>query len=155
MKWYLVAVKPQQHKTARIHLTHQGVDVYDPEIQLSDGKQLRTEHAFPAYIFTRFDPLVQSAVAINSTRGVNKIVMFGQCLAIVNPKIIDIMREQFKTVIDDSLQKGDRVIIKSGPFAGMSGIFHETNKKNRCTLLYQLIGKTQKIEIDLDMVERA
>ena len=148
-KWYLVAVKTQQAKKAQILLDQQGIETYSPLITLKTGNKIKTEPAFSTYLFAKFDPLTQSMLSVNNTRGVRHIVKFGGQAVVVSKDIIEGMRQQFDdVVIDDSLKKGDAVIIKLGPFAGIRAIYQETDRQMRDILLVQLVQKRHKIYVE-------
>lgn len=156
MHWYLLAIKTQQATKAQVMLNQQGIETYSPQITLSDGNKTKTEPAFSTYLFARFDPLQQSILTINNTRGVRHVVKFGANLATVDDDVISALRHQFDdVVIDDSPQKGDAVVISIGPLAGIRAIYQERDKYMRDVLLVQLVHKQHKITVDRNHFIRA
>jgi transcriptional antiterminator RfaH len=79
--WFLVQTKPQQETRALENLQQQGVNAFCPQVfveKLSRGKRkVIKEVLFPSYLFVEFDQEAVSALSINYTRGVNRIVSFG------------------------------------------------------------------------------
>ena len=101
---------------------------------------------------------------IKSTRGVSKIVLFGDKFASVpetsikgitsklDSKGIFYQQSHLKT-----FEKGDKVTIKSGAFAGIEGIFLSKKSKERVTLLLKFLETSIVSDIpktDLGNVEQ-
>ncbi len=150
-RWYLLAVKTNQSAKAQALLNQQDIETYSPQITITDGKTTKVEPAFSTYIFAHFDPNLDSVLKINNTRGVRHVVKFGGQLAIVADDIIDAMRSQFDDVVVDAAPKaGDKVVITSGPFEGIEGIYKQTDKQQRDILLIQLVHNTHKIAVYRD-----
>jgi len=80
-KWYAIHTKPSQEKTAREHLERQGYEVFLPLIKAKKrlrGKWTnRIEALFPRYLFIRLAMFEDNFAPIRSTRGVHRIVRFG------------------------------------------------------------------------------
>ena len=92
--WLLLQVKPRQEMRALENLERQRGECYCPLIQVEKlirGKRIHAEEAlFPGYLFINFDPQKSNLTytAIRSSRGVSKIVRFGEKLAKVPEHLI-------------------------------------------------------------------
>jgi len=79
--WYLIQTKPKQENRAIENLELQGVNAFCPKVfveKIIRGKRkVLKEVLFPNYLFVQFDQENISALSINYTRGVNRIISFG------------------------------------------------------------------------------
>jgi transcriptional antiterminator RfaH len=82
--WLLLQVKPRQELRALANLERQKGECYCPQIKvekLSRGKRIQVVEAlFPGYLFINAQPEINglSYTSIRSSRGVSKIVGFGE-----------------------------------------------------------------------------
>jgi transcriptional antiterminator RfaH len=148
--WLLLQVKPRQEMRALENLERQKGECYCPLIQfekLSRGKRIHVEEAlFPGYFFINFDPQKSNLTytAIRSSRGVSKIVRFGEEPAKV-PESLIIQIKDFEKFSLSSLnapdvpQKGDTVIIVKGPFKGLQAVYSQTDGQQRSIVLISLL----------------
>jgi transcriptional antiterminator RfaH len=158
MNWYLVHTKPRQELCALENLQNQGYECYFPTI-LSEtirAKKINIESQplFPRYIFIRLgDGLsAQSWRPIRSTKGVNRIVVFGHYPAKVDDRIINFLKNQestFRSNILPLYKKGDKVQIISGPFTQIEGIYQMTDSEQRILVLIELMSKPVIVPVPL------
>ena len=132
------------------NLERQQAHCYCPLIQvekLSRGKRIHAEEAlFPGYIFINFDPQKSNLTytAIRSSRGVSKIVRFGDEPAKV-PESLILQINDCEKVSLSSLnapnvpQKGDTVTIVEGPFKGLQAVYSQTDGQKRSIVLIRLL----------------
>ena len=148
--WLLLQVKPRQEMRALENLERQQGECYCPLIQfekLSRGKRIHVEEAlFPGYIFINFDPQKSNLTytAIRSSRGVSKIVRFGEEPAKVPESLILQIKDCEKVSLPPSNasnlpQQGDRVIIVEGPFKGLQAVYSQTDGQQRSIVLISLL----------------
>ena len=148
--WLLLQVKPRQEMRALENLKRQQGECYCPLIQvekLSRGKRIHLEEAlFPGYIFINFDPGKSNLTytAILSSRGVSKIVRFGEDPAKVPDSLIlqikDVEKVGLPPLSAPNLpQKGDTVIIVEGPFKGLQAVYSQTDGQQRSIVLISLL----------------
>lgn len=148
--WYLVRVKPGQHKLALSNLARQGIEVFAPlrahAARRFGRLQQVVEPAFPGYLFVRFAPGVVRWRALNSTYGVAKVVSFQPDRpATVPTELIEQIRlrcdEQGLLRSLDELQPGDRVRIVDGPFADLVCSVDSLSGGERVRLLLAVMGR--------------
>ncbi len=160
--WQLIYSKPRQEDKARQHLLNQAVEVYFPQISVEKvikGKLCCImEPLFPRYLFVKIPENV-AWTSVRSSRGVCDFVRFGNEVAEINEQLL----QQINSVIDTQISTGisnipcdgDEIIIKSGEFSGLSGIFKSRDGEQRCFVLLEMLGRTNKVKMDLVQVSKA
>jgi transcriptional antiterminator RfaH len=156
--WYLIQAKPGQAKKAQDELDNQGFDTYLPEISVEKivrGKRSeKLEALFPGYLFIYLSTEESNWRPIRSTRGVAKVVRFGETPAIVPADAIANIRAQLKGQTAESEFTPDTAVnITDGPFKGLQAIFQGYDGEQRAFLLLELLGKWQRLSLDLDKLE--
>ncbi|MCP4274470.1 MAG: transcription/translation regulatory transformer protein RfaH [Gammaproteobacteria bacterium] len=153
--WYLLQCKPREELRAKKNLENQGYNTFLPQIATSKKTQLgytkTSTPLFPGYLFIKLNHTTDNWAPVRSTRGVNKLVRFGQNTAIVPKKVIKAIKQQIKYQDPHKaypFSKGDNVTITSGPFKELQAIFDCRNGQQRAWVLLELMGKWQRITID-------
>jgi len=148
--WLLLQVKPRQEMRALENLERQQAQCYCPLIQvekLSRGKRIHVEEAlFPGYFFINFDPEKSNLTytAIRSSRGVSKIVRFGEEPAKVPEALVSQIKDCEKASVSslnapNLPQKGDTLIIVEGPLKGLQAVYSQTDGQQRSIVLISLL----------------
>jgi transcriptional antiterminator RfaH len=140
--WYLCQTKSRDEHTAKINLERQGYEAYYPSM---DGECL-----FPGYIFVSVDG---NFAPIKSTRGVIKIVQFGEQLASIPESLV----EQFRATQwqrSESCIPGAKIRITSGPFNYREAIV-KAKKGDRIIVLLSMLNQEQEINLSMKDVEAA
>lgn len=161
INWYLLYCKRGQMERAQQHLERQDVGCFSPMItiekQRRDSRIQVLEPAFPNYLFVKFDPEMIHTTTISATRGVSHFVRFGQLPACVPDALIDALRH----LPQPHLPKlptpllGDKVIITSGIFQGVSAIYQQQDGETRSMLLLNLLNKSVLRSIDNSQFDQA
>ena len=154
MNWYAIYIKPSCEDATALHLRNAGIEVLNPKIRIKKylrGKYLTViEPLFKNYLFACFDNERHNQM-IRFTRGVKYIV--GKENPVVVP--VEIIRaisehmgeDSIITPVPEPLSKGDRVMIKEGPFANFYGIFErEIPGRDRIVILIEALGSRLEIE---------
>jgi len=159
-QWFVVNTKPKNEERATNNLLHGGIEVLFPKLKLRkyrDGKFVEViEAMFPSYIFVRFDPIDEFHM-IKYTRGVKTIVNFGGKIIPLEDGLIDFIRSRLEdgigTIKKRGLHRGEKVMIKDGPFKGLSGIFEkELSGEERVAILLDGVNYYAKMTIDRDLL---
>jgi transcriptional antiterminator RfaH len=78
--WLVIQIKPREEKRAIENLSNQGFEYYFPVIyslsKYRQNSQIKKEPMFPGYAFVRVSQNIDLK-SLNSTRGVIKIIRFG------------------------------------------------------------------------------
>jgi transcription antitermination factor NusG len=158
--WYALFTRHQHEKPIALALSNKNHEVYLPLYRSVRQWQDRSKHLwfplFPGYVFLHGG--MERQLQILSTPGVIDIVRFGGHPAIVPQAQLDAVRKlldsRLRVETHPYLQCGDRVIVTSGPLAGLQGILDR--KKGSATLVVsmEMLGQSAAVEIDVSNVQR-
>ena len=155
--WYLVHCKPRQDERAEEHLMRQGYACYRPRLQrerlVRGRRQSVVESLFPGYLFIQLNP-DSNWSPLRSTRGVNRLVRFGEYPLQVPSSLIDSLQERTPSEPQPLLQPGDRVRIVDGSFAELEAIFLSMDGEERVVLLMKLLNREHRLSLPLTSVRR-
>jgi transcriptional antiterminator RfaH len=145
--WLLLQVKPKQELRALENLERQKGECYCPNIlveKLRRGKRIQVNEAlFPGYLFINAQPGL-AYTSIRSSRGVSKIVRFGE----EPTKIPEALIQQIKQLeqggatfakAEGLAQAGDRIDILEGSFTGLQAIYSYADGQQRSIVLINLL----------------
>lgn len=159
-RWFVVNTKPKNEDRAANNLSSGGFEALAPKLRLrkyKDGRFIYViEQMFPGYIFVKFHP-VDDFHLIKYTRGVKTIVHFGNRIIPVEDEVISFIRSKLEsgvaTVEKKKFVKGENVLVKDGPFKGLSGIFErELEGKERVMILLDGVKFSVSMEIDEGLI---
>jgi transcriptional antiterminator RfaH len=147
-QWYLLLTHFKQEERAYHNLQQSKVEGFNPKIkecrrnQFTGAPTYITQPLFPRYIFAKFN--VRELQKVRFTRGVLKVVSFGNNPAVVHSDIIDIIRARidqngFVKVSNDPRPE-DKVAINAEPLKNLIGIFErEVKGRERNMILLSAI----------------
>mgnify|MGYP000529931269 CR=1 FL=1 len=162
-RWYAVYCKPKEDERAELHLNRQSFEVFRPKhwVRRKRRGQMTTliESLFPRYLFIHLDDVAENWAPIRSTRGVAGLVSWGSTIPSLPDPVINCLLDN---VDDDGCiptppadyKAGDKLAIKSGPFAGYEGLFYARRDEERVMLLLEVMGQQQRVAFDEASVER-
>jgi transcriptional antiterminator RfaH len=162
--WYVAQLRPNCLHLAVRGLARQGFGVFLPKIasdkKKTGGVELPWVPLFPGYIFVRFDPARPAWRAINSTRGVSKLVGFGNDgPRSVPPGLIAELQarcnENGLLLAPDDLAPGDHVRILRGPFADFVTEIEQIEPDRRVWLLIEIMGRKTRLGVEIKDLARA
>ncbi|GGI67378.1 transcription/translation regulatory transformer protein RfaH [Shewanella gelidii] len=156
--WYLLYCKPRNEFRAQQNLALQGVESYLPMLlsePTSKSKSAKSTPLFPCYLFAFFDPQEFPISRIHSTRGVARLVGCKEMLVPIDESIVNgvktqeqkVRREVVSLAHEPLMRSGDKVVVHSGPFSELEGIFDETCGNKRCHVLFTIMGQTKRISV--------
>ena len=164
MQWYLVHTKPRQEKCALDNLDRQGYQCYLPTISSERLRQglltVSDEPLFPRYLFIRLGlgDSAKSWAPIRSTKGVSRLVSFGNAPARVEDGLIELLRAKeanVQTMPEKLFKPGDRVRLTAGPFAGIEAIYQMTNGDRRVMVLIEILSKPVSVHVAPSSLRKA
>ncbi len=140
-----------------MHLTNQKVECYYPKVKVEKiirGKrQVKEEPLFPSYMFVRFDfELGPTFTTVRSTRGVVDFIRQGAYPQEVQGDLIFGLKELES--LDDKPEEielpeaGQKVVVKSGQFAGIEAIYQEPDGDLRSIMLVKMLNKMVEVKVD-------
>ncbi|WP_194726591.1 transcription/translation regulatory transformer protein RfaH [Noviherbaspirillum malthae] len=156
--WYLLQTKPKQEFRALEQLENQGYCCFLPTLSVEKvrrGKRdVVVEPLFSRYLFIQLDTVTSNWFPIRSTRGVSKIVAFGERLAMLPDACIAALQHAPTIPPRPLFTPGDPVTITSGPFAGLEGIYQMTNGDERAMVLLELMSQPQKLMFAIEALRK-
>lgn len=150
--WFLVQTKPKQEIRASENLERQGINTFCPRVlveRLSRGKRrVSREVLFPNYLFVKFDQSASSAMSVSYTRGVNRIVSFGDSPTQVPEQLINQLQQRVdqnaSSLISNLPEEGDQLQILDGPFRGLNAVFSQIDGDSRAVVLISILSQKVK-----------
>ena len=156
--WYLIQTKPKQEDRAVVNLELQGVNAFCPKVfveKIIRGKRkVLKEVLFPNYLFVQFDHDNVSALSINYTRGVNRIISFGNQPSTVPDELIAQLKKRVDqsndNLISDLPKKGEHLQVLDGPFKGLNAIFSHIEGDFRAAVFLSILKQKVKALLPLE-----
>lgn len=160
--WYAIHTNPKQEDRAHYNLQDMGVESFAPRIkQRSNSRRANTpgylvKSMFPGYIFARFE-IMRWLHKVRFTRGVHSVVncdgkplpIEGEIIAAIQLRVA----EDGFVKLNDEFTPGEKVIITSGVFKGLAGMFERKLKDSeRVVILLNTIGYQANLTLDVDQI---
>lgn len=157
-RWYALYVRPRHEKTVCSQLEAKEQETFLPLYRTrnkwADRWKTVSLPLFPGYVFCRFDIAYRSSVLAAS--GIVDVVRLGCEPAPVDTAEIDAIRLIVNSAAFAEpyphLVKGDRVMMRGGPFNGLSGTLMEARNSLRLVVSVELLCRSVLVEIDRDWV---
>jgi transcription antitermination factor NusG len=151
--WYVAYTFPRAEKKVCSTLEKMGVSSFLPMCNVlrkwSDRIKKISVPLFPNYVFVNINPVERHQVL--KVDGLLRYVSFGGKPSTVSEKQIDSLKKMLAGEVEVSNEIYDRVgtpvIITSGPFAGIEGLFIRKNKKNRLVVQIAVLQKSVSVDI--------
>ncbi|WP_148254749.1 transcription/translation regulatory transformer protein RfaH [Aidingimonas lacisalsi] len=161
-RWYVIQCKGGESFRATEHLDNQGYDVFHPVLEVQKKRRQKltwiAEPLFPYYLFIRLDRLASNWRPIRSTRGVLKLLTFGDEPLAVDDALVDMLREHpAGTWGEDAnvyFRAGDAVEITEGPFRDLQAVFQSQKGEERAIVLLNMLHKQQRLEMPISQLRR-
>lgn len=160
--WYVLRTKPRQEKRAQDNLKAWKLETLLPLLPERRKNPRPTDAIralFPSYIFCRFPARLFDKVKY--TYGISYVVSFGGVPAQVDESIIEGLQQRMdargSVVMTPTLEltKGDQVIIQSGAFAGMLGVFeNEISGGERVRILLNTMRLRSTVELERQEIRK-
>lgn len=153
MNWYALYTKPRKEDAVAVRLQDAQIEVLTPKLKskrYKGNKLIETvETLFPCYLLAKFDKDKCSHL-ISYTRGVRYIVGKSNPI-VVNEEIVNAIKERMKegniVINTQYFERGDRVLIRDGPFKDFYGIFEREIRGAERVLIF-LNTINYRVELD-------
>ena len=152
MNWYVVYTKPKWEKKVAERLSEIGINSYCPLItkisQWSDRKKKIQVPLFNSYIFVYVEEKDRNVI-FDIPGAIRYLFWLGKP-AVVKDKEIQTIQNWLNgpdtfDVLVDKWEKGDKIVLESGPFATQSAIVQEI-KQNHYVLVLESLGCVLRVE---------
>jgi transcriptional antiterminator RfaH len=150
-RWYVIQCKAREEGRAREHLERQNFRCYLPTIRIErlrkGRRQQVLEPLFPNYVFIQLNATSDNWHTIRSTRGVLKIVRFGESPTPVPDPIIQTIQVRLtnQPLAIPYLNPGEPVRIVHGPFNDIEAMFIANDGAERVILLMNILAREQTL----------
>ena len=153
--WYAIHTKAREEYRCRDNLERQGYEVFLPLLtreKVSKGKKVVTrEPLFSRYLFVSLSETLSNWYSIRNTRGVQRIVEFGEGPIPVPDDFIRGLQQESRAV-QPTFKPGDTVQITDGPFRHMQAIYAEQDGDKRAFLLVDILSDRRKLSFPLSVI---
>ena len=156
--WFLIYTKNNKEFFAKKQLENQNFEVYLPLFLSTRRHARKTTYIkkafFPRYLFVKLDLDINRWKVINSTLGVDRIVVFDKQPAplpeevINNLKLMENEEGLIKFSFASQFKVGNEVVINKGPLAGITGIYKGMSDKMRVRVLLNFMGRTLTVPLN-------
>ncbi len=160
--WFVLHTKSRFENVVFEGLSKKSMEVFLPKIRVRsrrrDRKKMIHVPIFPGYVFVRTDLDPYEHVEIVKTTGAVRLIGNLQGPVPVPAEAIESLRIMVAT--DDAIttgyrfQEGDRVMVLTGPFAGVVGIFSRYGGQGRVVVNIEVLGQYAAVEVDEEEVEK-
>ena len=153
-EWFILQFKSNSHHLAAKNLNQQGFETFLPLYNTTSRNLSRFRNTskplFPGYMFIRFDRAETHWHRINNTYGVSRIITINSILKSIPTRFIDSLMKRYdssgKLQPIKKLEKDDRVMVLTGPFASFIATVETYEADHRIWLLMDLMGQETKVQ---------
>jgi transcriptional antiterminator RfaH len=158
-KWLVYYTSPRHEKVVARHLDHRAIDCFLPLLRQprrwKNGVRVQVEEPFfPGYIFARLQPRLYFDVL--AIPGVLSVVGAGRRPSPLEDEEIDSLRTglaERNSRPHPFLIMGRKARIRSGAFAGKTGVLVKESGDVRVVLTVEAIMKSFSVEVDGDELD--
>lgn len=159
--WYVLHTKSRFENVVNDGLIKKSMEVFLPKIRVKskrrDRKVMLRVPLFPGYMFVKTDLNPYEHVEILKTTGAVRLIGNKNGPIPVPEETIEslmiMVKGDNRVSTGNRIKKGERVIVVSGPFAGVTGIFVRYKGKGRVIVNIEALGQFAGIDVSEDDVE--
>ena len=159
--WYVLHTKSRFENVVHEGLLKKNLDVFLPKIKVPsrrrDRRLMIKVTLFPGYLFVRTNLNPKRHLEIVKTVGAVRLIGTKDGPVPVPDDTVASLEIMVSTELPvatgSRLQKGDRVVVVSGPFAGVTGTFARYRGKGRVVVNIEALGQYAGVEVDESDVE--
>lgn len=155
--WFVAQLRPNQHLIASQNLSRQGIEHFMPEVvrekMTPKGPRAHRSALFPGYLFVTIDLMAPNWAAVRNTRGISRLISFGSGMPCPLPTtFINDLRERMaadgQLLPEPSIEPGNLVRVKRGPFSDFIGTVQRLDDKHRAWILLDFLGQLARVGIN-------
>jgi transcription antitermination factor NusG len=155
--WAVLRTQPRREPVAARAVSARGVERYLP--WLAGGRATESAHPlFPGYIFARIKPGSDDLLRIRSAPGVAYVLPRAGAPVLLPDLFIESIRAHERALDSSSrgrtFHRGDRVVVRSGPFKWVEGLFDRSVSANgRVRILLDLVHGSVAVQLEAAELE--
>jgi len=162
LHWYVLHTKANaEYQVAKI-LEERGLEVFLPAVRsVRPRRGHETVPFFPSYLFVHVDFTQVGLSAVQWTPGLRRIVAFDDTPARVPEQAVEYIRRKVMEINGvgglpgHNFKPGDRVVIRSGPLAGLHAVFEGPMKPaERVQVLIEFLGQVNRARVPVEILDR-
>jgi transcriptional antiterminator NusG len=162
LAWYALHTKSRFENVVNEGLAKKTLEVFLPKITVKSRRRDRHKMIrvplFPGYIFVRTDLNPYEHVEILKTTGAVRLIGNTRGPVSIADATIESLKIMVSTdgevITGTQFQKGDRVMVISGPFAGVEGVFSSYRGDGRVIVNIEALGQFAAVNVDAADVEK-
>lgn len=159
--WYVLHTKSRFENVVNEGLIKKSIEVFLPKVQVRskrrDRKALIRVPLFPGYLFVKTDLSPNEHIEIVKTAGAVRLIGSKDGpipVPLDTVESLKIMVQANHPVLTGTrFKKGDRVMVVSGPFTGVTGTFVRYKGKGRVVVMIEALGQYAGVDVDEQDIE--
>lgn len=159
--WYVLHTKSRFENVVHEGLDKKKIEVFLPKVKVQskrrDRRMMIRVPLFPGYLFVKTDLDPYRHLEIVKTAGVVRLIGTKQCPVPVPEETVESLKimvsSEHPVATGSRMKKGDRVMVVSGPFAGVTGTFVRYRGKERVVVSIEALGQYAGVDVDENDVE--
>jgi transcription elongation factor/antiterminator RfaH len=159
--WYVLHTKSRFENVVHEGLLKKQIEVFLPKITVKskrrDRKKMIRVPLFPGYVFVKTNLHPLHHLEVVKTAGAVRLIGSRNGPVPVPDETVDSLKILVSTDLPvttgNRLQKGDRVMVVSGPFAGVVGTFARYGGQGRIIVNVEALGQYAGVEVSEDDIE--
>jgi transcription elongation factor/antiterminator RfaH len=159
--WYVLHTKSRFENVVHDGLLKKQIEVFLPKITVKskrrDRKKMIRVPLFPGYVFVKTNLHPEHHLEVVKTAGAVRLIGSRKGPVSVPDETVDSLKIMVSTELPvatgNRLQKGDRVMVVSGPFAGVVGTFIRYGGQGRIIVNVEALGQYAGVEVSEEDIE--
>jgi transcription elongation factor/antiterminator RfaH len=159
--WYVLHTRSRHEGVVAEQLGRKDLDVFLPRIKVRsrrrDRKAMIQVPLFPGYVFVRTDLHPHHHLEIVKTAGAVRLIGSHLGPVPVADETVDSLKimvsAELPILTGSRLQPGDRVLVVSGPFAGVTGTFARYRGQGRVVVNIEALGQFAAVDVQEEDIE--
>ncbi len=156
--WYALRSKPRKEEIVWRQTRVEGFEVFYPRLRVQpvNPRSRKWRPYFPGYMFVKADINQVGMSAFQWMPHSMGLVCFGDEPAIVPDNLVVAIQKRVDDIaaaggeVFDGLNRGDKIVISDGPFAGYEAIFDaRVPGSERVRVLLQLLNNKRQVPLEL------
>ena len=160
-EWYVIHTRSRFENVVFDGLLRKSFEVFLPKVQVPskrrDRKLIITVPVFPGYLFVKTDLNAREHLNIVKTVGAVRLIGTREGPVSVPDETIASLKIMVSTdipiITGKRLVRGDKVMVVTGPFAGVIGTFSNYRGKGRVVINVDALGQTAGVDVHEDDIE--